>query len=175
MNNKSLPKKISADNEEGFILVICLLVMLVLTVIGIAATNNTTVELQVAGNEKIYITGFYLAEAASYEGAQRLENEPDPDNMKAPRTSFRWLFGSEKRDDLLDNDDEWDNNDGLDSGLTGGDSIVRLTGLDFGVIKGGKGSSLKMTSTSVYGFALMGRSEMRNSKKIIEVGYKKRY
>ncbi len=174
MNNKSLPKTISANNEEGFILVVCLLVMVVLTVIGIAATNNTTVELKIAGNEKIYITGFYLAEAASYEGAQRLENEPDPDNMKAARTSFEWLFGSGMKDDLLDNDDEWDN-DGFDSGLTGGDSIVRLTGLDFGVVKGGKGSSLKMTSTSVYGFALMGRSEMRNSNKIIELGYKKRY
>ncbi|MFO7761179.1 MAG: PilX N-terminal domain-containing pilus assembly protein [Desulfobia sp.] len=49
--------------EEGFILVTSLLVLLVLVIIGISATTNTTIELQIAGNAKEAQKSFYLADS----------------------------------------------------------------------------------------------------------------
>lgn len=64
-----------ANNEDGYVLIVSLIIMMVLVVLGIAATNTTNVELQIAGNEKVAKDNFYKAEAAAYEAAQLLENE----------------------------------------------------------------------------------------------------
>lgn len=60
-------------NEEGFVLVTALLTMLVLTIIGIAATTNTSIELQVAANDKVYKKTFYEAEAGAILGTEIME------------------------------------------------------------------------------------------------------
>lgn len=39
-------------NENGFVLVIAMIMLVMLTLIGIAATNTTTIELNIAGNER---------------------------------------------------------------------------------------------------------------------------
>lgn len=59
--------------EEGFVLVTALIIMLVLTIIGIAATTNTSLELQIAGNNKVHNESFYGAEATANLGAELLE------------------------------------------------------------------------------------------------------
>lgn len=51
------------NNEKGFVLVASLLILMILVVIGIAATNSTTIELQIAGNEKVTQQTFYAAES----------------------------------------------------------------------------------------------------------------
>ncbi|MBC8551150.1 MAG: hypothetical protein H8D23_16010 [Candidatus Brocadiales bacterium] len=66
-----------AKNEDGFVLVVSLLVMLILIIIGIAATNTTITELQIAGNEKISQQTFYVAESAWQRGFQSIENSGD--------------------------------------------------------------------------------------------------
>ena len=48
--------------EEGFVLVTTLLIMLVLTIIGISATTNTSIELQIAGNDRSHKQNFYQTE-----------------------------------------------------------------------------------------------------------------
>ena len=164
----------SCNNEDGFVLVVGMMIMLVLTVIGFAATRTAIFEVQISGHDKISKKIFYNAEAAAYEGAQRLENENDPDNLKAERTALKWLFTLGARNSLLNDSTKWQEN-GLVSGMTDNSSSVDIAGLDYGVIKGEKGSSLKMTSSSVYGFQLLGHSTLANGKKIIEIGYKKRY
>jgi hypothetical protein len=50
--------------EEGSVLVVGLLILLVLTVIGMAASTTSTIEIQIAGNEKFHKIAFYAAEAA---------------------------------------------------------------------------------------------------------------
>lgn len=59
--------------EEGFVLVTALLVMLVLTIIGIAATTNTSIELQIAGNDKVHKKTFYEAEGGASLGTEVIE------------------------------------------------------------------------------------------------------
>lgn len=54
------------SNEDGSAIVIAVLVLLLVTILGISATNTTTIELQIAGNDKIDKTAFYAAEAAGY-------------------------------------------------------------------------------------------------------------
>jgi hypothetical protein len=59
--------------EQGFVLVTALLIMLVLTIIGIAVTTNTSIELQVAGNDKVHKKTFYEAEAGAMLGVEVIE------------------------------------------------------------------------------------------------------
>ena len=47
--------------------------MLVLTIIGIAATTNTQIELQIAGNDKVHKKTFYSAEAGAVLATEVLE------------------------------------------------------------------------------------------------------
>ena len=51
--------------ENGFVLVVTMLILVVLTLIGISATRNTSIELQIAGNEKWSQEGFYKADGAT--------------------------------------------------------------------------------------------------------------
>lgn len=50
-------------NEQGSVLVLAMVVLVVLTIIGIAATRTSTTELRIAGNEKFYKEAFYSADA----------------------------------------------------------------------------------------------------------------
>ena len=52
------------NNEEGNVLVVSLFVLILLTIIGIAATDNTSVELKISANDKFHKLAFYAAEAA---------------------------------------------------------------------------------------------------------------
>lgn len=49
-------------NEQGFVLITSLLMLVVLMIIGIAATNTTTTELQISGNDKLSKETFYGAD-----------------------------------------------------------------------------------------------------------------
>jgi len=60
-----MKKRISIlKNEDGSALLISLLILLLLTLLGIFATNTTNIEIQIAGNDKLHKLGFYAAEAA---------------------------------------------------------------------------------------------------------------
>ena len=75
MKEKCLPK-----NEDGFVLVIALIMMVLLTLLGISASTTTEIEMQIAGNERSHGIAFYAAEAA---GAY-VAGSPDlygPDNI----------------------------------------------------------------------------------------------
>ena len=50
--------------EEGSIMVVALLILVLLTIIGLAATNTSKIELNISGNEKLHKMAFYAAEAS---------------------------------------------------------------------------------------------------------------
>lgn len=60
-------------NEEGFVLVAALMIMLVLSLIGIAMNRNTVTELQIAGNDKVHKQTFYEADGGTEFTAEVLE------------------------------------------------------------------------------------------------------
>ena len=51
-------------NEDGSVLVVAIVILMLLTIIGIAAMSTTNVELKISGNEKSYKMALYAAEAA---------------------------------------------------------------------------------------------------------------
>jgi hypothetical protein len=61
---KTIPSSVDKYNkEEGFALISVLLVLLVLTLIGIAGTKTTTFELKISSNEKQANQIFYVADS----------------------------------------------------------------------------------------------------------------
>lgn len=52
-------------NQKGFVLVASLLILLILLIVGIASTNTSTIELQIAANEKIHQQTFYRADGGA--------------------------------------------------------------------------------------------------------------
>lgn len=67
-------KETIVNNEKGFVLITSLLILLILLVIGIAATNTSTIEIQIAANEKIHQQTFYQADGGA-ELASRVTYE----------------------------------------------------------------------------------------------------
>ncbi|MGD9369211.1 MAG: pilus assembly PilX N-terminal domain-containing protein [Desulfobacteraceae bacterium] len=52
------------SNDSGYVLVITMFLLLMLTVIGIAATHTSGVEMKISGNNKRMVQAFYAAEGA---------------------------------------------------------------------------------------------------------------
>jgi hypothetical protein len=67
-----LPVKTLRD-EDGFVLITGLLILLILTLLGITATRNTSIELQIAGNDRLHKETFYSAESGAILGTELLE------------------------------------------------------------------------------------------------------
>ena len=83
-------------NDRGSALVLALLILVLLTLMGISATNTSTVEVQMASSEKFYELAFYSAES----GWQRALNWLDgqfpgvTDNLVWDGTTFTPVTGS---------------------------------------------------------------------------------
>jgi hypothetical protein len=65
-------------NEQGSTIIVAMLVLVFLTIIGIAATNTSIFESQIVGNEHRYQIDFYVADSGFNHGAMLLENRADP-------------------------------------------------------------------------------------------------
>lgn len=61
------------SNDKGSVLLISILILLLLTVIGIAATNTTTIELLISGNDKVHKMAFYQADGGTEVGIELVE------------------------------------------------------------------------------------------------------
>jgi Tfp pilus assembly protein PilX len=60
-------------NRRGATLIIGLLTLVLLSLIGIAATTTSRMEVQIAGNDKMYKEAFYAAEFGIIQGETALE------------------------------------------------------------------------------------------------------
>jgi len=84
----SYPKK-HYDGDSGFVLVLTMLILVVLTLIGISATRTTNIELQIAGNEKWSQEAFYKADGGLEAGIELIEqNLSCPGGFTSAPTSF---------------------------------------------------------------------------------------
>lgn len=53
-----------SHNQEGFILVLAMSMLVVLTLIGLAATRSSTIDLRIAGNERRINQEFYVVDSS---------------------------------------------------------------------------------------------------------------
>ncbi len=61
------------NSESGFVMIASLLILLVLTALGIAVNRNTTIEWQIAMNDRLHKETFYNADAATELTSEILE------------------------------------------------------------------------------------------------------
>ena len=74
----------TAGNEDGYILMVSLIILVLATMIGIAASTTASIELQISGSDKRHAENFYKAEAAAMAGASALQGT-DPDTLLKDR------------------------------------------------------------------------------------------
>lgn len=165
-------RDILIKSEDGSVLVVALVMLVLLTLLGISATTTSSIEMRISGNERTYKDNLYRAEAAAMAGAQMLENETNVDVLKlVTPLDPDWLKGS-LPDAYIRSDTNWDpSNNNSDESI---DSSGRYLAVDNGIAPG---SSLDIgaSSTLLHEFGVFGRSANRGGEVIIEIGYRKRF
>ena len=74
-------------NDKGSVIIVAMMMLVLLTIIGISATNTSTFESQIIGNDNRYQIDFYVADSGWQEGAMWLEDSGGPPPKKNPGTS----------------------------------------------------------------------------------------
>ena len=157
------------NNEEGSVILLAILILVVVSVIGIQSSNTSSLEVQIAAAQRTAKNNFYRAEGAAMHAAQAIENA-DTDELTA--RSQKWLHKSEDLD--LAEISNWEYDGGSDDTAEGGS----LDETYFGVMDRGipQGSSLHMGQNSqLHIFRVFGRSIAANQGAFIEMGYKRRF
>lgn len=95
-------RKALGQNSSGFILVISLLILLVLTFIGIAINRYTATELKITANDKLHQQAFYQADGGSEYGAEVLEQNIACIVFSDNGDGVEWLDGAANGDLVLD-------------------------------------------------------------------------
>jgi Tfp pilus assembly protein PilX len=175
-------------NEAGSILVISLIVLALASMIGIAATMTSSLELQVSGNDRHYAENFYRAEAAVMAGAHAIEGSVAA-VLNAGKYKAEGETGDEKtlptEADLPVSDDIADDANWA-AGVGSADAPVAIstngyTARFLPVNEGiPPGDSMDMSAvTRMHEFSIYGRSTRGSGNSlgevIVEVGYRKRF
>lgn len=166
----------ASHNEEGFILFTTLMILLLLTLTGIAATQTANTEVTIAGNEAARNISTYSAEGGAVEAAMSIEAMDDEDLKIVNNGNYpMWMTFHSSIDpgDMADSAN-WDfDDDGNDNAsVSTFDDDAQFAVVDKGAASG---SSLIMTSTEQKReYQVYGRSDSSSGRAMIEVGYRKR-
>lgn len=97
-------------DESGSVLVIALLMLVFLTLLGIASTTTTSIELQIAQNERIYQKHFNAAEAAALHAVQWISEETrNVEDYSEPfYTNFEDFASKDDALEFFRNPQNWD-------------------------------------------------------------------
>ncbi len=157
--------------EGGTILPIALVLLLLLTMIGIAATMTSEVEIRIAGNEVAYKENLYFAEGSAMAGVQVLDGKP---NTTLKNLSLNWLHSSLPNTNIS-SDTNWnpDKNNAYTE-LDLGDDYTGFLAVYQGIDPGGS-LDIGGATTNLHRYTIYGRSARKKGEAIIEVGYKKRF
>lgn len=60
-------------NEEGSVLIVALVILVLITIMGLTVTRNADIDIQIAKNEREYVQEFYTADSAWREATQWLD------------------------------------------------------------------------------------------------------
>ncbi len=153
------------NNEDGYFLILATLMILVLlTIMGVAASRTASTEITVAANEMVYQRNFYLAEGALMEAVDILSNSTDL--AENPPDWYETVAGVLTEANVQD---YWDA--GAEISTVDDSGNTRFVA---GVEGAGAGSSLGVNSPTVRAIGVYGRCE-QNGVTMIKVGYLKVY
>ena len=71
-----IKKNFIPHNEEGSVLIISLIMLVLLTLIGMSSTTTTQIDIQISGNERSSVRDFYVADSVWRQGVQHLNALP---------------------------------------------------------------------------------------------------
>ena len=154
-------------NEQGYFLIISTLLLLaLLTIISIAASNTAKTEVQIAGNDTVYQRNFYLAEGAVMEAVDRLQNDSNPRGLGFVVPGLKAIDDSTYMD-------YWDEDPGGQKGIAAHDAAGD-TRFVVGYQGTPTGYSLGIGKPRIHEFVVYGRTE-KQGVAVIKVGYRKAF
>jgi len=162
-------KKDILMKEDGQILIVALVLLVLLTFMGISATTITDIELQIAGNELTSRANFYRAESAAMENVQVLTNFSGTSIIE-PTNFPKWLH---LESNLLVPNNITDPSNwtplNLQVSVTNDHDENYMTIFE-GVVPG---DSLDTTRSRVYSYRVVGRGSKNNGFAFVEMGFRR--
>jgi hypothetical protein len=167
----------ASRNEEGsFVLFTTLMILLLLTLTGIAATQTANTEVTIAGNEAARSISSYNAEGGAVEAAMLIASMDDDDLRIVGNGSYPiWMtYHSDPALPDMTDPTNWDSDGDADdnAAVSAFDVNVQLAVVDNGIASG---SSLIMTGgEQKREYQVYGLSDSSSGRAMIEMGYRKR-
>jgi hypothetical protein len=153
------------NNENGYFLIVSTIMLLALiTIISIAASNTARTEVQTAGNDLVYQRNLYLAEGAAMEAVDQLQNDPDPRALPFVESGLK----------VINDDNYWLDWAANSQAVTATLDSGAKTRFRAGYEGTPAGYSLGMGTVKVHGFAVYGRTEKQGAT-TIKVGYRRAF
>jgi Tfp pilus assembly protein PilX len=152
-------------NEQGnFLILATIMLLALLTIISIAATNTASTEVQIAGNDMVYQRNLYLAEGAAMEAVDRLQNDPDPRGLPFVESGIQ----------TIDDQNFTDNWETKSQAITTTIDASGKTRFRAGYAGTPAGYSLGIGKPRVHEFAVYGRTE-KQGVTTIKIGYRRAF
>jgi hypothetical protein len=159
------------NSENGSVLIVALIFLVLLTLMGVAATTTTNIELQIAHNEISAKNDFYSAEAAAMENIQELENAGD--SIKSPGGKT-WLHLESQLPIPGDIFDSGNWTDAVANPAVNSNNKQKYLTIFEGVVSG---DSLDVSKSRVYRYRVVGRggdlASPTAGSAVVEMGFKK--
>jgi len=150
-------------NEQGYFLILATIMLLaLLTIISIAASNTANTELQIAGNDMLYQRNLYLGEGAAMEAVDWLQNDPNPRGLPFVESGIQTIDDDNFTDD-------WETKSQAVTTLMDDSGKTRFRA---GYEGTPPGHSLGVGRPRVHGFAVYGRTE-KQGVTTIKIGYRR--
>jgi len=160
-------KRCKLMSDDGSILIVALIMLVLITLMGISATSTTNIELQIAGNDMLQKVNLYNAEASSMIAVQVL----DGTDLETP-PSWVAAAGSVPLDDIRGESFWGDGGGATITVQSPADSNSRYVAVYEGIDEVG---SLDMAKAKIHQYSIYGRSKKDNGVKVIRVGFKKAF
>jgi hypothetical protein len=161
------------NNEEGAVLIVALMMLVVLSFLGFSASTTSQIETKIAGNERFYKQDLYFSDGAAMEGAQIMSDFAG--DLRTAPFAGQWLhaLGTLTEANIRDIDNTWWNA-GSNSQVSIVDPDSRFMALSMGIARG---SSLSAGSPSIHQYRLYGRRRPANQGRFctVEVGFRKAF
>jgi type IV pilus assembly protein PilX len=172
-------------NEEGSVIILSLLVLVILSIVGFSASRISTTEMQIVRNDATYQRNFYLAESGAVQAAQMLNNIDSSINrsMLGEHTPA-WLNNGENLDsdgdEKLDDVGTWfatsgGSQTGAESNLSTLSDVptIEYAAVDLGAAAG---ETLDINEPKIHNYAIIGIGNRNTRGQItVQIGYRKRY
>ena len=154
------------SNEKGSVIGAVLLILVLLSLIGVASVSRSNTELNTASNEIVYKQNIYSAESAAIQNTYAIENT-DPADL-TNEDSLNWLNRPSDlpAQDNIFNEDNWTDVNSTAAIETGS----RFMTVSEGVVPGG---SLDMSVSQIYEYSIYSRCKRNQGLSIVRLGYRR--